>query len=235
MQQAASRSQPNSNSRATGNSRSTLIVILALLLFALSGLMTGFATGAFTRPKQAVQQANKNTKRVAPTTAVVPQQTPSPSTTSTPQVIKLGWPSIQKIAFVEKADGATSYTLSAFPVDQSIDSGHGQQVHASDITCKIWLTKDSHANETLRNSSDKLKSIDSVRGVLPTEMEHAIVFSTTPQTQMCSANGSTTWTYTVATNVDPGKYYLMVLADWKGTVFNWTAQEITIMKVKAGD
>ncbi|GAC1393937.1 MAG: hypothetical protein NVS4B11_34320 [Ktedonobacteraceae bacterium] len=234
MQQIASQPQPNPNFRSANgsNSRSTIIVILALLLFALSGLMTGFATGAFMHTKQTLPQGNKDTKGTSPT-AIVQKQTPNPSTTAASQVTNLGWPSIQKFTAIEKADGTTNYTFSAYPVDQSIDSGHGQQVHASDITCKMWLTKDDHANETLRKSLDKLRSIDSVRGVLPTEMENAFVFGTTPQTQMCNVDGSTTWTYTIATNVNQGRYFLMILADWKGTVFNWNAQQITI--TKAGD
>ena len=223
MQPAASRQQPNPNFKATGNSRSTLIAILALFL------MTGFATGTFTRPKPTPQQSKKDTKGPAPTT-VVPKQTPVVTITSTVQVTKLGWPAIQDFAAIENADGTTSYTFSAYPVDQSIDSGHGQQVHAPGITCKLWITKDEHATATLKKSWNKLQSIDSVRGVLPTEKENAFTFSATPQTQTCSVQGLTTWTYTISPNVEPGKYYLVVLADWKGIVFNWNTRQITIMK-----
>ncbi len=229
MQQVTSRPQANPNIGSTngGNSRSTIIVVLALLLFALSGLMTGFATGAFTRPKQTPQTQTNKSKPAAPPTAATHQQTPITNATATPEVTKLGLPYITQNTYSETADGATNYTLSAYP----IDSVHGTQIHVGDITCKIWLTKDENATGTLLASQDKLRSLDTVSGVLPTEMAQALTFiNTTPQTQLCSANGATSWTYTVSPNVDPGKYFLMVLADWKGNVYNWTARQIIVKK-----
>ncbi len=227
MQQVTSRPQANPNSGPAngGNSRSTIIVVLALLLFALSGLLTGFATGAFTRPKH-IQTVLVNKIKPSPTTIVVQTQTPNPNATAAPEVTKLGIPYITQITYLETADGTTNYTLSAYPINQT----PGTQIHVGDITCKIWLTKDKNAKSTLLASQDKLRSIDTVSGILPTEMAQALTFNSTPQTQLCSANGATTWTYTVSPNVDPGKYFLMVLADWKGNVYNWTARQIIVVK-----
>lgn len=230
MQQAASR-QPNPNFGANNksNSRSTIIIILALLLFALSGLMTGFATGAFTRPKPTQHpQGNKGTKGALLATAT-PQQTSSPSTTSTPQVVKLGIPFVQELTSKEKADGTTNYTVTAYPVDKE----HQSQVHFPDITCKLWLTKDKNATETLLAAPDKLTSLDTVSQVLPTEMDKALMFvGSTSQTQPCNANGLTTWTYTVSSTVKSGMYFIMVLTDWKGKAYNWRALEISVKKAE---
>lgn len=228
MQQAASRQQPNPNIgfNNKNNSRSTIIAILALLLFALSGLMTGFATGASTRPKQTQpSQGNKAPIGTSPT-AVVSKQTPNPSATSTPQVIKLGLPNIQELTPTETADGTTSYTVTAYPVDKI----HGNQLHAANITCKMWLTKDKNATDTLLAAQDKLQSIDTVSQVLPTEIDQALMFGATPQTQMCNTDGLTTWTYTVSPSINSGKYFIMILTDWQGKAYNWRASEIAVKK-----
>ncbi len=226
MQQVTSRPQANPNIGPIngGNSRSTIIAVLALLLFALSGLLTGFATGAFTHPKQ-IQTVLVNKIKPSPTTIVVQTQTPNPNATATPEVSKLSLPAVTHYNYAETADNTTNYTVSAYPIDQTT----GKQAHVADITCKVWLTNDENATKTLLNSQDKLRSLDAVAGVLPTEIQNGLTFSTS-QTQSCNANGPTTWTYTVSPSVNPGKYFLMILVDWKGNVYNWIARQITVVK-----
>jgi len=233
MQQVTSRPQANPNLGPIngGNSRSTIIVVLALLLFALSGLMAGFTTGAFTRSKQTAQtQANKSKLAAVSPTAATHQQTPIANTTATPEVTGLGYPLVTQFSYPEMADSTTNYTISAYPVDQSIDIGHGKQIHVADITCKVWLTKDENANATLRASKNKLESIDMVKSVLPTEIDNGLNFTSTSQTQMCSANGPTTWTYTVSSSIEQGKYFLVILSDWEGIRYNWNTLQINVVK-----
>lgn len=225
MQQVTSQPQSNPNFRAGGNSRSTTIIILALLLFALSGLMTGFATGAFTRPKPTSQtQTNKGKPGVPPT--ATHKQTPIANATATPEVTKLSPPFVTHYDLSEMADGTTNYTVSAYPVDQQT----GKQPHIADITCKVWLTKDEKATATLIGKQDTLRSIDTVSGVLPTEIDNGLNFVSTQQTQMCSANSPTSWTYTIPPSIDHGKYFLMVLTDWKGNAYNWFALQVNVKK-----
>ena len=66
--------------------------------------------------------------------------------------------------------------------------------------------------------------------MLPTEIDKALGFSGTPQTQTCNTNGLTTWTYTVSPDIDSGKYFIMMLTDWKGSAYNWRAVEIEVKK-----
>ncbi len=224
MQQVTSRPQTDPNFRTGGNSRSSTIIILALLLFALAGTLSGFATGAFTRPKH-VQTVVVNKIKSSPPTIVVATQTPN--ATATPDV-KLGFPIVTQYSFAETPDNTTSYTISAYPTDKTT----GKQSHAGDITCKVWLTNDDHATDTLLKAQDKLQSLDAVAGVLPTEIQNGLTFSgSTSQVQNCNANGPTTWTYTVSTSINPGKYFLMILVDWKGNAYNWLARQINVKKV----
>ncbi len=233
MQPAASR-QPNPNFKATDNSRATIIAILALFLFALSGLMTGFATGAFTRPKQTAQQNNNNnTNKTNPSgkTAATPVQTQAPQVTQTPNilVVGLGCPSVLEYSFQEVR--GTTYRVQAQVTDKSAacTNGGGKPLHVSGITCRLWLTKDNKFDEII--PEDRIKSVATLQQAFPKEKQDALLFnSSTSQVQQCNAQGSTTWNYQLSPSLDEGTYYLMVLADWQGTLYNWTARQITVTK-----
>ena len=166
-----------------------------------------------------------NKIKSGPPTVVVQTQTPNPNAATTPEVSKLSLPAVTHYDYSETADNTTSYTVSAYPIDQTT----GKLAHVGDITCKVWLTNDENATKTLLASQNKLRSLDAVAGVLPTEIQNGLTFSTS-QTQMCNANGTTNWTYTVPSSVDPGKYFLMILVDWKGNVYNWIARQIIVVK-----
>ena len=137
MQQIASPRHPNPNGRAS--SRPVIIAILALLLFALSGLLTGFATGAFTRPKQTVQQNNNNNNKTNPSgnSTPIPAQTQVPKGTQTPDilVVGLGCPSVQDYT-VQEVRGS-SYKFQAQITDKSAEckNGGGQPLHVAGVTC----------------------------------------------------------------------------------------------------
>src|SRR5438067_10794854 len=83
MQQTMSRPQPNMqpNNQNKGPARTQSLIITAITLFALSGLIIGFAAGAVTRPQQAAQptpQNNNNQTSIqkAQPTAATPQTQP---------------------------------------------------------------------------------------------------------------------------------------------------------------
>ncbi|MBV9231620.1 MAG: hypothetical protein JOZ18_20085 [Chloroflexi bacterium] len=220
MQQVASR--PGPNTTPGGSTRSQTIIITAITLFALSGLMIGFAVGAFARPQQ-TSLSTPRQQQTAPATG----KTPTAAPTQAAQIIALGYPVITNISYTEIADGATSYMFSAHPVDQSIDQGHGKPVHASNITCKLWLMKDEHPIATLLAASSRFHAIDTIAQPMPNEVQNALLFDGTQQTQPCNATGDTTWKYKVAT-IDPGTYTLVVLTDWSGVRYNWYASNIQI-------
>jgi hypothetical protein len=226
MQQLVSQPRPDITPGQPGNTRKQSLLITGITLFALSGLLVGFAVGAITRPQHKPSALTPTLSPVAN-----PQsQAASPTTQKTTQVLPLGYPMITQISSPEVADGATTYTLAAHPVDQSIDKGHGKPVQAEGITCKIWLTKAENVTATLQDAGDRLRNVTTLAQPLPKETENALLFTGGNQTQNCSANGDTTWKYQVAQSVDPGVYNIVVLTDWAGQRYNWSWQHITISK-----
>lgn len=240
MQQLASQPQHNPNLRPTngGNSRSTIIVILALLLFSISGLLTGFATGAFTRPKQTqTAQNNKNTNTNAPTT-VVPKQTIVPKTSPVVQVLPLGCPAINTFFTPEIADGAHPYTLSAFARDQSAGpcSDQNKRISTAGITFKMWLIRRLPKNKGLTFARDAVIDPANLAAPITAKIDNddtpeipGFTFST-PQVQQSNAEGNVTWSYTIAPTVAAGDYDLVVFVNWSGQHYNWTWRNIDIKK-----
>jgi hypothetical protein len=224
---------PVNNTR--GSSRA--IIVIAVLLFALSGLMTGFAVGAFVRINPA--GLSGPIARTTPTTGPSKGTTPAPKSHPVP----LGWPVVDDYSNVEVADATKSYTLIAHVVDQSIDKAHGKPVHASDITCKLWLIKRVPENGSVSFPLNRLQDVTTLQqpltgtGLLAAkghtfeEVTPGLTFAAeTPQTGFCDPNGRAKWTYTIDPSVHPGEYDLLVLADWRGVSFNWSWQNIKITK-----
>ncbi len=230
MQPAASR-QPNPNFKAASNNHATLIVILALFLFALSGLMTGFATGVFTRPRQTTQQNNNNNNtNPVGKSAATPVQTQAPQITQTPNILAvgLGCPSVSQYSFQEVRGMA--YQVQAQVTDKSAAcaNGGGKPLHVSGVTCRLWLTKDNDFGKII--PADRIKSVATLQQAFPKEKQDALLFNGTTQVQPCNAQGSTTWNYQLSPSLDEGTYYLIVLTDWQGTLYNWSAKAITVTK-----
>lgn len=217
-------------------SQSRSIAIVAVILFALSGLISGFSIGAFIHPPKS-STTGPNTSGTTP-----PIAGQSPVTTRTPytiQEIPLGWPVIAYFNNMETADGSTSYTFSAYPVDQSVDAGHGTEVFASGITCKVWLIQHIPATAHLSLPIPTLQDISAIQNpITSTVKDHqyaeipGLTFydASSPQTQMCNPRGVTNWKYQIATTVAPGKYNLVVLTDWDGKRFNWSWADIVVTK-----
>lgn len=197
------------------------VAMYTIACFSLAGLILGFAAGGFWG--RAIQ------KPISHQPPSVAQRNPSPTLTvsPTPENVQLDSPIITHISATEKADGATSYTLSA----QAVYKGTQQPITVSDVVCKLWLTSDLDGTTAAyaANSYQLLRNIDGLSQPFPQETVGGLVF-TAPSTQIqpCSANGPTSWTYTIAPTVQPGTYYLFVLTDWKGRHFNTFARQITI-------
>src|SRR5215472_2654372 len=109
--------------------QSRKIAVFAILLFALSGLISGFAVGAFVRPK-----IGTGTSTGSATTSGAQSTKTSQSTTA--GYINLDSPVIGDFTFSEVANGSTSYIFTAQILDKSKNP-----IRASDVTCKLWLTK----------------------------------------------------------------------------------------------
>ena len=211
------------------SSQTRKIATVAILLFALSGLISGFAVGAFVRPKP----ATGTTHNTGSGTISIAQNTKTPVSTRTTTPVKLGWPEfLTPPPYIQRANDTTSYTITLQIVDQSIDPKHGNPVHVAGITCKIWLTKDGNVDGNIQaNDNERLKSVSTIAQPFPGETTGAFNFDpSTPQTQLSNGNGQATWKYTVATSVDPGNYNLVALVDWNGVHYQWIWENIEIKK-----
>lgn len=188
------------------------IIVTAIVLFALAGLLSGFAIGGFVRS----QKNSLNNLPNQTSTSSKKHTTPTPTpTASTDHPIPMGIPVVDNRTYVENADGSTIYMVNAHAVYKT-----GEPISSSAITCKIWLTKDGNVSQNI--TSDRLRSVTTLDQPFPKEEVGSLTFSaSTPQTQVCN-NGQGTWNYTVSTSVHPGLYYIVVLMDWGGVHYNWS-------------
>lgn len=199
--------------------QSRKIAVFAVLLFALSGLISGFAVGAFVRPK------------IGPGTTSTGSGTPSGAqnskTSQSTENINLDFPVIGDFSYTEVANGSTRYIFTAQILDTSKNP-----IRVPDVMCKLWLTKDRDVNPVLQADNDAIpRAIDQIRQPFPHEVANGLNFiSPSQQVQPCAPDGKTTWSYTVSPPVDPGTYYLVVLSDWKGKSYTWSWQAIKIKK-----
>jgi hypothetical protein len=203
--------------------QSRTIAIVAVVLFALSGLISGFSIGAFIHPK--LTSTGTGTSATQPPIA---QQTPVTGKTPHPQrPFVLGEPEIVHYTYTEVADSSTPYTFSGQVVNSS-----GRPVYKSDITCKIWLTQHGNTMSVINADNFKrLKAFATIQDPFPQEVVGGLNFSAaTPQTQTCSASGNTSWNYTVSTSIDPGIYFIVLLTDWNGVHYNWYSAGINITR-----
>lgn len=236
MSQTVFQPQPNINPNNGGGNRAPLIhpmLLVALLLFSLAGLLSGFAVGAMTHTEPpSAGNSNPRLKQ----TPVAAQPTAPKQQTPTVDIMNvgLGCPLVSQFYAQEVADNTTPYTLHAQVVDKSINQqtpcGQGKPLQVSGITCKLWLTKDDHINQTLLGAMNRLKSVDTLQQPFPNEETNALNFTGSQQTQPCNPQGQTAWSYQVNTSVKPGKYYLVMLADWQGKLYNWSWKLVNITK-----
>jgi hypothetical protein len=209
------------------NPQTRKIAVIAILLFALSGLVSGFAVGAFVHPKAKTGTTTGTTPTGSGTTPIT-QITRTTSPTMNP--IRMGDPVVTQISTFEKANASTPYIFTAHAVDTSIDNHRGKQIYASGITCKLWL-QHIPAGNFVDLSIDRLRKMDIQESLTSDEIPGALIFAHgVSQIQLTDSNGQVTWNYTVATSVNPGSYYLVVLMDWHGQYSNWSWRFVTIPK-----
>lgn len=200
--------QPSANNF---NSQSRGIVLTAIVLFALAGLLSGFAVGAFVRPGHSPQVNIPSQAATTPTAHKA--HTPTAPVTNHPAPINE--PTIGPYSYFEVANGSTSYTFTA-----STTKKDGGAITGSDLTCKIWLTKDGNVSASI--TADRLRSVSTLSQPFPREVQGGLAFgAATPQTQTC-ANGHGTWSYTLSPTVHPGLYFIAALMDWEGVHYNWS-------------
>src|SRR5260370_26407954 len=155
------------------NQQTRKIAVVAILLFALSGLISGFAVGAFLHPKTHTG-TGPGTGNTGSKTTPITQVTHTPTTAQTQTPQELGFPVIDKSVFVyhELANGQTTYTYSAYAI-----YANGNRVHSLNITCKLWLT-----TNTVGLQSSECTPVSAVNNPISAESQGALNFdSTTPQ------------------------------------------------------
>src|SRR5947209_20441229 len=86
-------SRPETTSTLSSQSRT-----IAIFLFALAGLISGFSVGAFVRPNLALPSLNSNLSATPPVTSELQTATHTPHT---PHFVKLGWPIIANYSATE--------------------------------------------------------------------------------------------------------------------------------------
>ncbi len=207
------------------NQQTRKIAVFAILLFALSGLISGFAVGAFVHSKP----RGSGTTPTSSGTTPIAKVTRTPVSTTIAEHVNLDIPLINHgdYSYFQIANDNTNYTISAQIINKDKNP-----TQATDITCKLWLTKEGDVNSILRaDQYSLLRSIDNLQQPFPKEVVGAFNYiAPSQQIQPCAPTGKTSWTYTIAQSVDPGTYSLVVLADWKGKSFDWSWVQIVIKK-----
>jgi hypothetical protein len=210
------------------NQQTRKIAVVAIILFALSGLISGFAVGAFVHPKSQTRTGMGNGTSGSKTTPIA-HATHTTVPTTTVEHINLDLPVISQgdYSYFQIANGSTNYTISSLIINKD-----KTPIQASDVTCKLWLTREGDVNSILRvDQYSLLRSIDTIQQPFPKEVVGAFNYiAPSQQTQPCVSTGKTSWSYTISQSVNPGTYSLVVLADWKGESFNWSWVQILIKK-----
>jgi hypothetical protein len=210
------------------NQQTRKVAVIAIVLFAFSGLISGFAVGAFVHPKAQTGAGTGTDSKRSKSTPVAHTTQTTVSTTTTEHV-NLDLPVISQgdYSYFQIANGSANYTFSALIINKN-----KTPIQASDVTCKLWLTSEGDVNSILRaDDYALLRSIDTIQQPLPKEAVGAFNYiAPTQQIQPCAPTGKTSWSYTISQSVNPGTYSLVVLADWKGKSFNWSWVQIVIKK-----
>ncbi len=200
------------------------IAMLVVVLFALSGLLGGFAYGAITRLRQPQPSPLTIKPPVHPTPSITPVPTPGPRS--------LGCPTVQTSQSQQNADARTFYTANVQAQERYQDQicnleGKQQALYDDGLTCRLWLMKGTHNPRHLPD--ERIRHMQ-LAAPFPDDAEVAggLSFdSTTPQTQPCQ-RGMGNWKYTVSSSVKSGTYYLMGLTVWEGLYYNWSWTKITV-------
>jgi hypothetical protein len=225
MQVSSRQGQPNQNL----SNRSRTIAVIAICLFGLAGLLSGFATGAFLHANRLAQNAGSGS--AISLTQTAQSKTPTHPQRSHPVVLGIPVIDTNIVTRSEVANGSTVYTFSA----QAVDAANNP-VQAADIKCKLWLVHRIPENSKLVIPDNILQTVSDIQfpitGTVEEMSYHEITGltfdSTTPQTHFCDTHGKGNWRYTVSPSIQPGTYDLVVLTDWLGQHYNWSWININI-------
>jgi hypothetical protein len=235
--QTVFKSQPNTSSPGSGRPQSPSIIFIALTLFALAGLLIGFAVGIFTHQHTATANNNKSP------ISTLPAHPKASATTQAVQAVPLGCPKVIALsAETQLADGTTPYSIT----EQAMRQIHGPcdpkntPLQAANITFKLWLIQRIPGGSLLAISGTPQQILTGIANTIAGKVGNqnfpeipGLTFdATTPQVQQSNAQGQVTWKYTIAPSVPDGKYDLVVLSGW-GQYYNWSWVDIDIQK--AGD
>jgi hypothetical protein len=245
MQQVEYRPQPDQQANRGGAPRSQVILIVALLLFSVAGLASGFSVGALTA------KTSKKTQSTQITNIVPPQKgqgiTPTPKPTV--KVIPLGCPQSTPGSSIYQGlsqvpDGATSYTFIAQAQNQAggkCSAQTNQPIHAAGITFKLWLIKHVPTGKVFNFTQNEINNIlphvdqlgQTLEGKVDDkdspELANELQFST-QQVQQSNKQGQVTWNYKINPDLKEGKYTLVVLDNWQGKAYNWSWYDLVIKK-----
>ncbi|GCE47105.1 hypothetical protein EI42_00625 [Thermosporothrix hazakensis] len=217
-------------------------VLIALILFAVAGLLSGFTIGAINRPQSANQANTKLTP--TPSTTTVPTATetktaPTPTPTIDILTTGFGCPA-GKLSSYGLMEGDQTQLTADMQAQKKPVTGSGtcnspEELHTAGIATRLWLTKkDSDFNKKLVELTNApWASNDRIGQAFPEEIENALVFDpSTPQVQKTDDQGHIQWKYTVAPTLPPGNYYAVFFMSWEGKRFNWTYLELIVAPKK---
>jgi hypothetical protein len=243
MQQLASRPRPDLQVNNGGAPRSQIILIVALLLFSVAGLASGFSVGALTHSTLSSTQSNGKSGVTRPPVSKIAISTPKPAVAT---VKELGCPQEDKNSsayqnMLEQADGNTTYTFASHATDQTggkCDPAN-KPIHTAGIMIKLWLTNRIPAHKILHLPADVLMHTEQlpqpITGTINDanypEVANALQFDpNTKQLHLSNDQGQANWTYKLDPNLNDGDYSLVILTDWQGKVYNWSWYDITVKK-----
>ncbi|MBA2392884.1 MAG: hypothetical protein H0V70_09085 [Ktedonobacteraceae bacterium] len=245
MQQLEYRPQSDQQAHRGGAPRSQVILIVALLLFSVAGLASGFSVGALTGKNA------KKTSSMQITTIAPPQKgqgiTPTPKPAV--KIIPLGCPQPTQASSIYQGlaqvpDGATPYTFVAQARDQiggKCNYQKNQPIHSAGITFKIWLTTHVPTGKVFNFTQNEINNVlphtDQLGQPLDgkvddkdsPELVNELQFST-QQVQQSNNQGQVIWNYKINPDLKDGKYTLVVLANWQGKAYNWSWYDLIIKK-----
>ncbi len=213
----------NSQAGSNGTSQTRSIILIAVALFALSGLVVGFAVGAFTHPQTHNIFINNNNN----TNKSTAQHTPTPASTkaSTVPAQPLGCPIVTPQA--PDQNGVVMITVKAMNKlagGQCLPNAE-TPITASGITCRIWVVQ-ATGNAPNVDGND-FRHISRLYTPVDHEVQNSLNFDpTTPQTQPCK-QGMGTWKITISSTLNKGQYFMVGLTDWNGTFYNWSWYRFT--------
>lgn len=217
---------PSHKQHSTGSVNSVLVV--ALVFFAIAGLISGMAVGAFTHQKPTASTPPPVKVNNPPIKTQKSTPTPTPSPTQAPGLPHLGTPKVDTIQLL--ATGPSTLTIHAYNKDTN------QPVHDNTITCRLWLTNKTPPGAADKERANKLyaalMSVGTLNQPMPEEIPNSLTYSDPahPATQTTDAQGVCKWSFQIAPGLKPGTYYVVADTDWKGLRYPFVYFSINIPK-----